>query len=116
MKTLKRLSGILLIAAVLLVSGCTSTVTPKAVKESQASFDGNAQNSGFLGWTNHFGVITAHAHERYQQLIATYGNRFEPKLAGDAGTTAFTNGTYLIDKEHLVDFGEMELWKRSGAK
>lgn len=111
----KWLLGTLLLAVLIGQSSCTTTVTPKIVRDSTASFDGNAQNSGFLGYTEDgYGVITEKARKRYNALIKTYGKRYPVTLKPDAGLKAFTNGTWLIDNEHDVKATEMNLWRKSG--
>lgn len=121
----RRWPGILLkvtIAAIVLglfvlvacVSGCT--ITPKPVDAAAPSFDGNAQNSGFLGWTEDgFGKLTAAARDRYNELAKTYGGQFTPAVKFDAGVRPGPEGTFLIDKEHLSIFGQMSALRRMGA-
>ena len=106
---------ICLLLAAIGLSSCRGglTVTPREVRDTVASFDGNAQNSGFLGYTPEgIGVITPHARERYNDATQLYGDRFTPKLVRDAGLTPFTNGTWLIDNEHDVKAREMFRWQR----
>jgi hypothetical protein len=86
-------------------SGCASTVTPDRVNARQASWDGNTQNSGWLGFLpDGSGHITANARASYNQLIAIYGRNFLPELRKDDGVKPFSDGTYSIDKQHLGDF------------
>jgi len=95
---------------------CSTTVAPRAANDVVASFDGGVQNSGFIGFTEDgSGVITQHAKDRYNGLIGIYGNKFIPVLVTDEGVNAYTNGTYLIDAEHLVKFGTMNQWRRDGV-
>ncbi len=89
-------------------SGCASTVTPDRVDARQASWDGNQQNSGWLGFLpDGSGHITANARASYNQLIAIYGRDFLPELRKDDGVKPFSDGTYSIDREHLADFMTM---------
>lgn len=100
-----------------LLFGCTTTVIPEAPKDNAISFDGNSQNGGFLGYTeNHYGVLTPRARERYNDLIAKgYGTNVSPALTKpDDGLQPWTNGTWLITKEHLVKFGVMNNARKSG--
>lgn len=101
-------------ALAILLVGCT--VIPKALNTQEASWDGNQQNSGELGWfTNSAGVVqqvvSPHWRERYNGLIAEFGDRFSPRTSADAGLTAFTNGTWLVDDEHLGKFTRMNVWR-----
>jgi hypothetical protein len=84
-------------------------VTPTTPRSHVASFDGAQQNSGFIGYTtNGFGVLTPHARDRYNSLIALgYGTNFVPRLTNDFGVAPFTNGTFLFTPEAVVDFGVM---------
>ncbi len=104
-------AGLLFLFA-LLLAGCT--VTPKKVSATVASFDGGAQNSGFLGYTTNGGVLTPHAFERYNALSARYGTNFVPALTPAAGCAAFTNGTWLIDAQHEIYFKTMVRWRKEG--
>lgn len=103
--------GIFCLVAICLLAGCT--VIPKPFEAPTASFDGGEQNSGFLGsLPDHDGVITPHARDRYNELVKTFGTRFQPPLTLDAGVSAYTNGTFRIDPEHLVKFATMNRWRR----
>lgn len=106
----------IVIALVWLACGCTSTVIPVKVKPAVASFDGNAQNSGFIRFNKDgSGVISPHARERYNALCQAYGARFVPPVSGvDSGITPDGAGNFLIDAEHLAKFAEMNLWKKEG--
>lgn len=107
----------LALAALLFFTGCTTTVTPKIPHAAQASFDGDQQNSGFLGKDAlGFEIITAHARDRYNGLIETYGRGFSPALKPDDGVTPNPDspGTFRIDREHLIKFATMNRWRREG--
>jgi hypothetical protein len=109
-----------LIGSVLFVAcGCTSTVTAPKIQDTQASWDGNQQNSGFLGFdAQDYGIITAHARDRYNALIAMYGSEFKPRLDSDAGVhqilTPTTDSPWRIDKQHLTHFMTMNRWRKEG--
>lgn len=96
--------------------GCT-TVTPSKVKDEVPSFEGNEQNSGFIGFdAEGYGVITEKARERYNCLVALYGNYFIPEMKPDDGlqwTPAVAGSlAWKIDREHLVKFATMNRWYR----
>lgn len=106
-------------AAIMLVLLVGCTITPAKTKATQASYDGTNQNSGFLGFTNGYGVITPHARDRYNALIAVYGSRFTPALTHDAGLSPYffdppKGDNYRIDQQHLVYFMDMQRWRREG--
>ncbi len=99
-----------------LITGC-STVTPKPVAATQASYDGNEANSGILGFMADASVhITENARARYNDLIDVYGRDFDPPLRHDSGVTQLPDHTYTIDRQHAVDFEVMAAKKRSGIK
>lgn len=101
-------------SAVILCALTACTVAPKPVTDKVASYDGNAQNSGFISWASDGGgIITPHARDRYNALIELYGTRFLPPLKYDAGITATPTNTFHIDAEHLVQFGIMNAWRKS---
>ncbi len=99
-----------LLLALLLCAGCTSTIVPTAVESKAASYDGNDQNSGYLG----NGRITAHARDRYNGLIKIYGR--DARLVEDQGLSFNSDGSWSITKECLVKFLEMSDWKRAGLQ
>ena len=107
----------LYVVAITLCSvSCSTTVAPRSAFDTVASFDGGVQNSGFIGFADDgSGVITQHAKDRYNALVGIYGNKFLPVLVTDDGVRSHTNGTYLIDAEHLVKFGTMNQWRRDGV-
>lgn len=126
MKT-KYLTGITL--AILFICGCTSTVTPITVRDKGASYDGNVRNSGLYGFTSEgSGCISAHARDRYNGLVETYGVTFKPPVQPNDGISPAVPGTplfnqavpvdpaptnsYLIDAEHLAKFGIMNHLKK----
>jgi hypothetical protein len=108
---LTALAIILLINA---LSGCT-TATPRVVESPAASWDGTNQNSGFIGWSGHSGVITPHARDRYNALIEIYSKKFVPPLLTDYGITATTSNVFLITPEALADFVLMNRWHKVDA-
>ncbi len=101
------------------LSGCTNTVTPRTVTSSQASFDGNSQNSGLIGFDDQGnGILTIHAYQRYYELASSYGYKFSPKLDvyRDDDLQKTATNTYLIDAAHLEKFATMNRWKKQGVK
>lgn len=91
------------------VFGCASTVTPRTVQSTQASWDGNKQNSGFIGFNPDGSArITSNARDRYNGLIKIYGASFVPPLRPDAGISPYfldpAAGDYTIDAQHLEYF------------
>lgn len=110
----KYLSSILLL---LILVGCT--VTPVPVKDSQASWDQNQQNSGLIGFDNEgFAIITPHARDRYNSLTELYAGHFSPKLKADEGVSKnpADPGTYRMTKEALTHFMAMVRFKKENKE
>ncbi len=104
-------------AIVALLTGCAPTVTPRVVRSSEASWDANEQNSGFLGFdAAGNGILTPHAKGRYDALLGLYGALFVPPLVREAGITRTATNTFLIDAEHLADFATMNRWRMEESK
>jgi hypothetical protein len=106
--------GLVALISVLSTTGCATTVTPAPVVSQQASYDGNAQNSGIIMSTATGFVVTAHFRARYNSLIATYGGDFKPALKPDAGIAPIGEDRWLISKQAMIDFLEMNAWRKSG--
>jgi hypothetical protein len=108
------------IAAVLFIVGFSltgCTVSRPAIDTTLPSFDGSAMNSGMVGWHTNGEtiqlIVTPHWRERYTNLVANFGGRFHPPLVDpQRGLTPFTNGTWLVDDEHLSKFNTMNRWRR----
>ena len=102
------------LAGLLMGITLSCTVLPEPPHETTPSFDGGAQNSGFLGFdAAGRGILTANARARYNALIATYGARYAPPLTLDAGLTPTATNTFLIEPQFLVDFREMNRWRKA---
>lgn len=97
---------------IVLLSGCTTTVTPRASISSQASWDGTNQNSGFLQFEGVTGVITPHARDRYNGLIEIYGKKFVPPILHDYGVWPYIGGNYIISPQALTYFVQMNRWHK----
>lgn len=121
-----------LVVALGLTVGC-GTVTPKQVESKSASFDGNTNSSGWLGFSTGracdapvslkppskdgwpWGVITLNARARYNVLVKRYGNNSEfliPLKPDDGIYPRCEN--FSIDREHLEYFGVMNQWFKQG--
>lgn len=98
-----------------LISGCTTTVTPRVSTASQASWDGTNQNSGFLQFEGVTGVITPHARDRYNGLIEIYGKKFVPPIMHDYGVWPYIGGNYIISPQALTYFAQMNRWRRGAT-
>ena len=110
-----------LVLLMLFASACT--VTPVQVKSRQASFDGNQQNSGLVAFQpDGSAVITPHAHDRYTNLLASFGKDLPlPPKYPEEGMFQ-TNGTFagygtnvpvwIMDAQHLNYFKAMNRWRK----
>lgn len=122
-KIMTGLAVMCLMSLMLTVFLCScSTVTPPAqVTTDTASFDGNDQNSGLVSMLNDgSAIITEHARERYNALVAVYASKFTPKLKQDDGVqpagVVQGKGLYQIDAQHLVMFVQMNQWRKVGRE
>lgn len=99
-----------------LLAGCAPTITPRVVQSQSASFDGNAQNSGLVGFDDAGnGILTEHGWNRYLELVHEYGSHFTPPLAAPELSAKTATNTFLIDRQHLAYFAAMNRWKKQGA-
>ena len=95
--------------------GCT--IAPRPVPAQAVAFSGNTQDAGVTGPApNGAGyLITDAGRARYEELIAEgYGKAMTPPLKPHDGLSELSTGGWVIDKEHLVDWGIMATAKRSG--
>jgi hypothetical protein len=100
--------------AVCFLSSCASTRTPDPVPVRQASFDQGEQSSGVLRLVDGGAIITAHARDRYNALVLTYGREFRPAMTIDYGITTTVDGAIQISNEALQKFILMNAWQRMG--
>jgi hypothetical protein len=116
---------ITLLLALLLLCGCgmTKTVVPIPVEATQASFDGNEQNSGIIGIHPSGGYeVSARFFSRYQELVDMYGESYHPRLQPNSGIRVIhllsdpPKEVIIIDKEHMIKFIEMNTWRKTGRK
>lgn len=95
---------------------CT-TVIPQTVTSSQASFDGQEQNSGFVGYApDGRMIVTEYWRDRYNALIEHYAGRMTVPPKPDFGLTPMPNGQWLVTNQAQVNFLTMNQWRKQGAK
>ncbi len=106
----------LILLGFLIFPGCSAFTVIPTHTGSSASFDGNARNSGFLGYNpDGSGTITPAARDRYNTLVGLYENMFTPHLVADFGITPIAGSTnFNISAEAIVDFIRMNQWRRDG--
>lgn len=116
-KVLRALLVVIWLAlAVWILTGCTLTVHPDRVETTEASYDGNVQNSGIVMSTENGFLVTDHFRDRYNALIETYGRDFAPPLKKDAGMSRVGEDRWLLTKQRWVDFDLMNSWRKAGLK
>ncbi len=107
----KRLNNWVVVCA-LTLAGCT--VRPVVVRNQEASFDGNVQNSGIIGKDAAGNrILTPHARDRYNGLMDLYGKRFSPPVGRNDGITATTSNTFLLDAQHEFYFLTASRWQKA---
>ncbi len=108
-----------LTVTLLSLTSCAN-ITPKTGTPTEASFDGNTQNSGIVSQLTEIDengkerptggyVITESALQRYNSYIDRYGSRFSPPLKQNFGTTKRDDGNYNITKEGTRKWYQMIL-------
>ena len=118
--------GLVATFALILFSGC-STVTPKAVQSSQASYSGNEKNSGVWAYSKATGaIVDQNWVDRYNALVKLWGSRFHPALKQgdgvrgpleDLANLVYPPGSYYqVDNQHFEKKAMMEAWVRKGEK
>lgn len=103
-----------LLLLTLFLAACSSTVTPATVPSHQASFDGNEQTSGILSRSPAGYVVTPHFRARYDALVELYGRDFKPAVTAGAGFVRDGSGNWIVDRQHMAYFLEMNAWRRAG--
>jgi hypothetical protein len=105
-------SRLLLVLLCLTVSGCF-TVSPVLVEPSRPSYDQNEATSGIISDSPSGFIVTPHFVERYNGLVDLWGSRFVPALKRNEGIS-IVSGQYVIDRERMAKFVQMNLWRKSG--
>jgi hypothetical protein len=110
----------------LALAGCISqTIRPTDIAPTSASFDGNVKDSGIIAVTPTGTLVTSHARDRYNGLIAVYGSdkEFVPALVPDQGVkpapleavvAANRGPLFVLDQQAVVNFAKMNRWRRMG--
>ena len=80
-----------------------------------ASYDGNVANSGIVRAEEDGFEVTSNFRTRYNLLVESYGRQVAGNLRQDDGLTKKSNGNWLIDKQHMVYFLDMNQLRKNGA-
>lgn len=107
-------AAIFAVIVAIIVSACATTVTPKPVESTQSSYDGNEQNSGIIMSTPSGYVVTDNFRMRYNRLVATYGKDLATPATTDSGIAPIGEDRWLITKQRMIDFLEMNAWRKAG--
>ena len=104
------------LAALLLATGCAGTVAPWPVVPSQPSWSGSQQNSGMLRMVADGWIVDGQWVTRYQLLCAS---KFAAELAPPPDPNAcldLGDGMYLAHFQTVADFAYLNLKKKMQAK
>ncbi len=128
-KLLSKIFSVALLSNIPLLLACTSdkaVVRPTPQQDQQASFDGDAQDSGLIEMSNGTALVSAHFVERYNAMVGVYGAEpeFMPALKQDEGVMPAppahsarhpTRGPlFLMTSRALVNFIKMNQWRKMG--
>lgn len=114
---LKTLALLLLVLAFsVLCVGCSTPVVPEKVSSTEISFDGNDQTSGIVRSTPNGFIVTLNFRARYNALIALYGSDFIPRLKIDQDLAPIADDLWLISKQGMIHFLEMNAWRKAALK
>ena len=101
--------------AVVILAGCTSTVTPTIVQPAQASYSGKERNSGVISRIPDGYVVDGNFRARYNALIDIYGAEYH--LQHDAGIMrVWPDPAHPENERWLIDFEHMDLMVRMSIK
>ena len=102
-----------------LVAGCT-TLAPRPVRTTQASFDSNAahtaqvQNSGIISADATGFLVTPHFIERYDALLANFGKRLTPaRKPGDRTGITPAGINFRMNAETMLDFDSLNAIRKA---
>ena len=109
-----KITTFFLLCVLLFTPGCL-TVSPDPVVSSEASFDAGGANSGILDLKPTHALVTPRFRERYNAMIAVYGEEFVPELKKDYGLSLEADGkTYRMTLDALDQFLIMNTWRKMG--
>lgn len=106
-------------------SGCSTVTPPPAPAAQVASFDQGDATSGILRYDSRAAgyIVTARFVQRYEALVAVYGDAkdsltglpyFLPALTRGYGLRLSETGEYVMTAEAMTYFVRMNQWRRSG--
>lgn len=96
----------------LILSSCkikdeSITIVPPPIKESQASWDNQSQNSGLITYIDNVGfLITPAAAQRYTLLTEKFGNKIVPPVKTSQGLTPYEKN-FILTPEYMAIFMEL---------
>ncbi len=109
----------ILISLVILVSfaGCAKQITPQTNVAHYVSYDPKDTlghpTSGIIKVEPSGGrLVTLHVRDRYNSLIDSYGNQFQPPLKHNDGITC--SSTCSFNRAYYIKYLQMVQWQRDG--
>jgi hypothetical protein len=96
----------------LILSSCkikdeSVTIVPPPIKESQASWDNQSQNSGLITYIDNVGfLITPAAAQRYSLLTERFGNKIVPAVKISEGLMPYEKN-FILTPEYMAIFMEL---------
>lgn len=118
----------LIVAVILLCSGCASTVVPNRVESKQIAFDAGVQNAGVLAiLPDGSAILTEAKYAEWIALVSLYGRGTQdspilPSVTKDAGIIPKTGvevgfptyaKVYQMDAQRLTYFIAFRAWERA---
>jgi len=99
-------------------SNCAKNIQPTTVVAHYASYDPKdvlgKPTSGILDFAPGGGrLVSFNVYNRYNSLVDSYGDQFQPPLKKDDGIIRNEKG-WVIDRAHYVQYLQMVQWQRNG--
>lgn len=103
----------------LIFIGCSvpsQTVISKPIVSTEASFDGNQNDSGLKEFDGQGFIVSQHWMNRNDSMLAKFGERFLPPVkSGDRRGVEKVGSDYRVTAEVLVRFTRMNFWRKAEA-
>jgi hypothetical protein len=105
---------------VVMLSGC-ALVQPDIIhtiptENMTPSYDGNERNSGILSAEPYGFKVTPNFVKRFKVMADKYSSRFTVTPDVDKHVTKTADGNYIIDRQGMVMFLDMNQWEKSGIR
>jgi hypothetical protein len=100
------------------LSACTvreQTVVPSRIVSTQASFDGNQQDSGIKTADAQGFVVSANWIARYDAMLVEFGGRFSPAVKAGDRAGILIGPEIVVTAEVMSRFIRMNQWRKAKA-